>query len=100
MPLDLLVPGGISAVVSLIILLWARGRLIPVSTVDKLEARYQAEIDQLRQEVAGWKVIADRERANADQKQAQLDKLLIVADTTERLMNAMREKALQSRVEP
>lgn len=92
------IPGGVlgalmSALLT-VVLFVARGKLIPASTVDRLEARYQAELLAKDRQIAQLQQIADRERTNADQTRAQLDKMMVAADTTERLMVAMREKVI------
>ncbi len=91
--------GGAVGVLMFVIVGVILGRILPAATVDRLERRYQAEIDNLKTERDQWRETARRAdealqtalRANELTAQ-QVDRLAVGTELTERLIDTMRRQ--------
>jgi hypothetical protein len=84
--------GGLVSVLVGLIYMLGRGVLISGRSVDRLEARYQAEIAMLRE-------IAATERQRADRATELLDRSLRTADLTDRVLSTVRDAATARSIE-
>lgn len=77
---------GLTTVLVGLIRALTTGVLTSGRSVDRLEARYQAEVTALRE-------LAELRRKEADQLRSQLDRVLATNDVTDRLMTTLKARA-------